>query len=394
MEHRYAVIEAMYGKEGLQKISNSKILVIGSGGIGCEILKNLALSGFKNIDLIDLDTIDVSNLNRQFLFRPEHVGQSKAKIAAAATNKFNPDVNVTAKHGNIKDGNFDMNYFGKFTLVLNALDNIDARRHVNRLCLANKIPLIDAGTQGYLGQVMPILKGKTECYECTPKPIPKTYPICTIRSTPDKPVHCLVWAKECFKLLFGVTEESMLFEDPQSGDTSTYMHLVPLPTDLANSPLESVSISVVVTYGQKLLTALYDDEIQKRLDMGTYTTAKVVPKSLESVNIETAVKIAREILQNSASTVTRPSKMPNWDKQLWSAVDCCVEFLICVHELLFTASFAASRGRLEFDKDCDPIMRFVCATAVLRSHLFGIELVDYHRAKGIAGNIIPAIATT
>ena len=394
MEGRYAAIEATYGKEGLQKIGQSKILVVGSGGIGCEILKNLALSGFKDIDLIDLDTIDVSNLNRQFLFRPEHVGQSKAKIAALAINKFNPDVNVNARHGNIKDSEFDINYFGKFTIVLNALDNIDARRHVNRLCLANKVPLIDAGTQGYLGQVMPILKGKSECYECTPKPVPKTYPICTIRSTPDKPVHCLVWAKECFKLLFGSVEESMLFEDPASGDTSTYMDLVSLPTDLANSPLNTVSTAAVVGYAQKLLTALYDDEIQKRLEMGTYTTAKVVPKSLSATDIETAAGIAHSILDNTPSSVVRPSKLPDWDKRLWSAVDCCVEFLLCTHELLFTQPFAASRGRLEFDKDCDPVMRFVCAAAVLRAHVFGIELVDFHRAKGIAGNIIPAIATT
>ena len=192
---RYDSIEKVYGTEGLAKIKESRVLVVGAGGIGCEILKNLSLLGFENIELIDLDTIDVSNLNRQFLFRPEHVGKSKAEIAAQAVRQFNSVINIKAHHSNIKDSKFGISYFGKFDVVLNALDNIDARKHVNRLCLAANVPLYDAGTTGYLGQVMPIFKGVTACYECTPKPAPKTYPICTIRSTPDKPVHCIVWAK-------------------------------------------------------------------------------------------------------------------------------------------------------------------------------------------------------
>ena len=71
-------LEIVYGKDVADKITSSKVLVVGAGGIGCELVKALSMSGFKDVAVIDLDTIDISNLNRQFLFRREHVGKSKS----------------------------------------------------------------------------------------------------------------------------------------------------------------------------------------------------------------------------------------------------------------------------------------------------------------------------
>ena len=74
-------------------------------------------------------------------------------------------------------------------------DNRQARNHVNRMCLAAQVPLVESGTAGYLGQATVIMKNKFECYECNPKPTQKTFPGCTIRNTPSEPIHCIVWAK-------------------------------------------------------------------------------------------------------------------------------------------------------------------------------------------------------
>ncbi|KAK4047783.1 NEDD8 activating enzyme [Microbotryomycetes sp. JL221] len=179
-----------------------KILVIGAGGLGCEILANLALLGFKDIHVIDMDTIDISNLNRQFLFRQKDIGKPKATVAADFIMNRIPGVTVTPFHGKIQDK--DDEFYMQFNLVICGLDSVDARRWMSATLVKlvdpevpeSLKPLIDGGTEGFKGQARVILPTITSCYECSLDMLtPQTaFPICTIANTPRLPEHCVEWA--------------------------------------------------------------------------------------------------------------------------------------------------------------------------------------------------------
>jgi ubiquitin-activating enzyme E1 C len=161
------------GMETLDFLHNQcKILVVGAGGLGCEILKDLALSGFQDIVVIDMDTVDVTNLNRQFLFRQHDVGKPKAQVAAEFVNKRcgHLGVNVEWFVGAIQDK--DESFYKKFNIIIAGLDNIKARRWLNatlfgmlkkdsdgNLDQSTIKPLIDGGTEGLKGQARVILPG-------------------------------------------------------------------------------------------------------------------------------------------------------------------------------------------------------------------------------------------
>ncbi|KAI0483176.1 NEDD8-activating enzyme E1 catalytic subunit [Xylariaceae sp. FL0804] len=189
-------------EEALAAQDQAKILVIGAGGLGCEILKNLALSGFKDIHVIDMDTIDISNLNRQFLFRQADVGKFKAEVAAAFVERRVKGVKITPHNCRIQE--FDEDFYMQFQLVVCGLDSIEARRWINAT-LVNMVdmenqdslkPLIDGGTEGFKGQTRVIFPTLTPCIECqldlyTPR---AAVPLCTLATIPRQPEHCIEWA--------------------------------------------------------------------------------------------------------------------------------------------------------------------------------------------------------
>lgn len=188
----------------MDELNEAHILVIGAGGLGCEILKDLALSGIKKISVIDMDTIELTNLNRQFLFRQENIGKPKAIIASdAVINRLCvKDLQIQPYFARIED--FDDEFYLQFTMVICGLDSIEARRWINSKLVhlaINRdkiIPMIDGGTEGFQGSVKFIIPTLTACFECYMPLVPEkiTYPLCTLASTPRLPEHCIEWAHQ------------------------------------------------------------------------------------------------------------------------------------------------------------------------------------------------------
>lgn len=158
---RYDSQIAIFGKNYQQKLANQKYFLVGAGAIGCELLKNFAMIGLGTgqngaIWITDMDIIERSNLNRQFLFRSGDVGKHKSTTAATAVKKMNPLVNIVAHQNRVgpeTENVYDDIFFERLDGVANALDNVDARVYMDRRCVYYRKPLLESGTLGISSNV-------------------------------------------------------------------------------------------------------------------------------------------------------------------------------------------------------------------------------------------------
>ena len=166
------LVEDRFSRFGLiewwdqEKLRASKILVVGAGALGNEILKNLALLGVGHVLVVDLDIIDLSNLSRSVLFRPGDVGRQKAEVAAARTRDIYSDCKVVPLSGNVMH-DIGLGVFGWADVVIGALDNREARLWINRAAWKMNRPWIDGAIEGINGVARVFLPGTSPCYECT-----------------------------------------------------------------------------------------------------------------------------------------------------------------------------------------------------------------------------------
>lgn len=374
----------------LTLVAQSRVLMVGAGGIGCELLKNLVLSGFGEVEIVDLDTIDLSNLNRQFLFRHEHIKKSKALVAKEAAHAFNPRVKIVAHHANIKDAQFNVKWFRGFDIVFNALDNLEARRHVNKMCLAADVPLIESGTTGFNGNVQVIKKGVTACYDCTEKPVAKSFPVCTIRSTPSQPIHCIVWGKSyLLSEVFGTSEDDAAYDHSADADNAEEIAELKKEAEALRKIRESLGTAA---FPQLLFDKVFNSDVTRLLSMEDMWKSRRKPEPLEY----------SKLVEQSAEALASKEEILRDDQRVWSLEENLAVFIDSLDRLskrlleLKEAHQNASGPEpiISFDKDDDETLDFVTAAANIRSTVFGIDRKSKFDIKQMAGNIIPAIATT
>jgi len=168
------------GYNGQLKLKNSKICVVGTGGLGHPIISRLTAMGVGTLRIIDRDVIELSNLHRQTMFDEDDVGQVKVEVAAKKLKKLNPDCNIEALAVSVNDYNA-IEIIDGCDIVIDALDSVNARYALNKACVKLNIPFVTGAAVGVSGQVFSVLPKISACYFCMfPDLDEDTMPTCSI----------------------------------------------------------------------------------------------------------------------------------------------------------------------------------------------------------------------
>jgi thiazole biosynthesis adenylyltransferase ThiF len=211
---RYArhIILPEVGGKGQEKLLNSKVLVIGAGGLGSPAILYLAAAGVGTIGIVDFDVVDFSNLQRQVIHNTERVGTPKVESAKKTVEMLNPDVKVITYNTRISKENI-MDIIKDYDVVLDGTDNFPTRFLINDACYFAGKPLVSAAMLRFEGQVSVFdyrRKGESPCYRCLfPEPPPPgLVPSCQeagILGSIGGIMGC-IQATEAIKLILGIGE--------------------------------------------------------------------------------------------------------------------------------------------------------------------------------------------
>jgi adenylyltransferase/sulfurtransferase len=202
------LIMPQVGSIGQRKIFESKVLIIGAGGLGSPVALYLALAGVGTIGIVDFDVVDLSNLQRQILHQNDDVGKRKVVSAKETLNAYNPDVKVVTHEEPLHSENA-MGIISQYDIVVNGADNFAARYLVNDACVFLKKPLVDGSILMFDGQATVYLPGQG-CYRClypTPPP-PGMVPSCAEAGVLGAMCATIgsIQATEVLKLILGIGE--------------------------------------------------------------------------------------------------------------------------------------------------------------------------------------------
>ncbi|XP_064220703.1 ubiquitin-like modifier-activating enzyme 1 [Aotus nancymaae] len=450
-QNRYDGQVAVFGSDLQEKLAKQKYFVVGAGAIGCELLKNFAMIGLGcgeggKITVTDMDTIEKSNLNRQFLFRPWDVSKFKSDTAAAAVHQINPNIRVMSQQNRVGPETeciYDDDFFQSLDGVANAVDNVDARRYMDSRCVYYRKPLLESGTLGTKGSVQVVIPFLTESYSSSQDPPEKSIPICTLKNFPNAIEHTLQWARDEFEGLFKQSAENVnqYLTNPKFME-QTLRLAGTQPLEL----LENVQCSLVlqrpetwtdcVTWAYQRWHTQYSHKIQQLLhnfppDQFTSSGApfwsgpKRRPHPLifdvsNPLHLDYVMAAANLFAQTygligsrdraAVGTLLQSVHVPEFipksgvqihvsDQELQSTSASVDDSR--VEELKATlpspeklAGFKMYPIDFEKDDDSNFHVDFIMAASNLRAENYDIPPADRLKSKLIAGKIIPAIATT
>lgn len=452
---RYDGQIVVFGKAYQEKLSNVKQFLVGAGAIGCEMLKNWAMIGLAtgpkgSISVTDNDQIEKSNLNRQFLFRSKDVGQAKSECASLAVQAMNPDlkgkiVMMKDRVGQDTEHVFNEAFWEELDGVTNALDNVDARTYVDRRCVFFHKPLLDSGTLGTKGNTQVVLPRQTESYSSSQDPPEQSFPMCTLRSFPNRIEHTIAWAKDLFHTYFAgpsdivnayITQKDYLGAAlKQSGNEKQTLetlreYLVTDKPESFDDCIEWARKQFEKQYNNAIQQLLYNfpkdsqtssgqpfwsgpkrapDPLKFDINNPTHYSFILSGANLHAFNYGIKPSTDRDHISAVLDGMIIPDFKPDANVKIQaddkepdpnanSAIDDDNAKLSQIAKSLPQPSSLGSfrLEPVEFEKDDDTNFHidFITAASNLRAENYKIVTADRHKTKFIAGKIIPAIATT
>ncbi|XP_041130083.1 ubiquitin-like modifier-activating enzyme 1 [Polyodon spathula] len=448
---RYDGQIAVFGSAFQEKLAGLKYFMVGAGALGCELLKNFAMIGLAageggNITVTDMDSIEKSNLNRQFLFRQGDVTKLKSETAALAIRKMNPSLHISAHQNRVgpeTEHIYGHEFFSGLDGVVTALDSVEARMYVDRCCVRYQKPLLESGTQGTKGHTQVIVPFLTESYGQEQGGTQNTFPMCTLKNFPHSILHTLQWARDEFEGLFKQTAEhvNQYLQDPQfvkrmlkQGGAEALDILQGVYDSLgARRPRDWAGC---VSWARCHWESCYRNNIQQLLHcfpsdkvtssgLPFWSGSKRCPHPLifdpnNTTHMDYIVASANLYAQTYGIEGTRDRGEIARTLQAVSVPDFTPRSGIRIHttdkemqddkegvdnskleelevKLASPQNFGvSSMNPLEFEKDDDTNFHidFIVAASNLRAENYDIPPADRHKSKQIAGKIIPAIATT
>jgi molybdopterin/thiamine biosynthesis adenylyltransferase len=153
------------GTEGQQKLKDSRIVIVGVGGLGCASATYLTAAGVGHIKIVDNDIVNLSDLNRQILYCEDEIGEKKVAVAQKKLSRLNPTLEITPVFVRITEENV-LSIIDGAQVVVDGLDNLASRLRVNSACVKLKIPYIYGGVSRLRGTITTIIPGETPCLAC------------------------------------------------------------------------------------------------------------------------------------------------------------------------------------------------------------------------------------
>ncbi|GAV66571.1 ThiF domain-containing protein/UBACT domain-containing protein/UBA_e1_C domain-containing protein/UBA_e1_thiolCys domain-containing protein [Cephalotus follicularis] len=455
---RYDAQISVFGSKLQKKLEDAKIFMVGSGALGCEFLKNIALMGVScgdegKLTITDDDVIEKSNLSRQFLFRDWNIGQAKSTVAASAAVSINPCLNIEALQNRVSpesENVFTDTFWENLTVVINALDNVNARLYVDQRCLYFQKPLLESGTLGAKCNTQMVIPHLTENYGASRDPPEKQAPMCTVHSFPHNIDHCLTWARSEFEGLLEKTPAEVNAYLSNPGEYSTAM--INAGDAQARDNLERVlecldtekceTFQDCITWARLKFEDYFADRMKQLIytfpeDAATSTGApfwsapKRFPHPLQfsafdpaHLQFVMAAALLRaetfgipvpdwvknpKMLAEAVEKVIVPDFQPKknakivTDEKATSLTTASIDDAAVINDLIvkiersrqnLPSGFRMKPIQFEKDDDTNYHMDLIAGLANMRARNYSIPEVDKLKAKFIAGRIIPAIATS